>query len=105
MERALMSPVGFQFLVNVAPRIDKVLIPRTNGRLSSAGTNVVGLVATTGAKSGQPRPQPLTLIDDSDGLLGSGPTMAGQSIRPGAPTCWRTPNARSSSGAPRRSTG
>ena len=72
MERALMSPVGFQFLVNVAPRIDKVLIPRTNGRLSSAGTNVVGLVATTGAKSGQPRPQPLTLIDDSGGLLAIG---------------------------------
>ena len=36
MERALMSPVGLQFLVNVAPPIDKVLIPRTNGRLGSA---------------------------------------------------------------------
>src|ERR1700751_5804505 len=31
--------------------------------------------------------------------------MAGQSIRPGAPTCWRTPNARSSSWAHRGSTG
>jgi hypothetical protein len=32
MERALMSPVGYQYLLRVAPRIDKVLIPRTNGR-------------------------------------------------------------------------
>jgi deazaflavin-dependent oxidoreductase (nitroreductase family) len=72
MERVLMSPVGYQYLLHVAPRIDKMLIPRTNGRLSSAGTNVVGLVTTTGAKSGQPRTQPLTLIDDSDGLLAIG---------------------------------
>jgi hypothetical protein len=31
MEQALMSPVGYQFLLHVAPRIDKVLIPPTNG--------------------------------------------------------------------------
>ncbi|MGB6206715.1 nitroreductase family deazaflavin-dependent oxidoreductase [Mycobacterium sp.] len=72
MERALMSPVGYQFLLRVAPRIDKVLIPRTHGRLSSAGFDKVGLVTTTGAKSGQPRTQPLALIDDSDGLLAIG---------------------------------
>lgn len=72
MERALMSPAGYQYLLHLAPRIDKVLIPRTNGRLSSAGINIVGLVTTTGAKSGQPRTQPLTLIDDSDGLLAIG---------------------------------
>ena len=72
MERVLMSPVGYQYILRVAPRVDKVLIPRTNGRLSSAGINVVGLVTTTGVKSGQPRTQPLTLIDDSDGLLAIG---------------------------------
>src|ERR1700751_165257 len=72
MERVVMGPVGYQYLLDVAPRIDKMLIPRTNGRLSSAGTNVVGLVTTTGAKSGLPRTQPLTLIDDSDGLLAIG---------------------------------
>jgi deazaflavin-dependent oxidoreductase (nitroreductase family) len=32
----------------------------------------LGLVTTTGAKSGLPRTQPLTLIDDSDGLLAIG---------------------------------
>jgi deazaflavin-dependent oxidoreductase (nitroreductase family) len=72
MERALMSAAGYQFLVHVAPRIDQVVIPRTHGRLSSAGIDRVGLVTTTGAKSGLPRTQPLVLIDDSDGLLAIG---------------------------------
>ncbi len=67
-----MTPVGYQFLLHVAPRIDKVLIPRTKGRLSSAGMNVVGLVTSTGAKSGQPRTHPLALLDDGDGLLAIG---------------------------------
>jgi deazaflavin-dependent oxidoreductase (nitroreductase family) len=72
MERALMSPVGYQFMQHLAPRIDKVLIPPTNGRLSSVGIGKVGLVTTTGAKSGLRRTHPLTLINDSDGLLAIG---------------------------------
>src|ERR1700727_2178829 len=72
MERALMSPLGYQFVLHLAPRIDKVLIPPTNGRLSSFGIGKVGLVTTTGAKSGLQRTQPLTLINDSDGLLAIG---------------------------------
>jgi deazaflavin-dependent oxidoreductase (nitroreductase family) len=72
MERALMSPAGYRFLLHLAPRIDKVLIPPTRGRLSSIGIGKVGLVTTTGAKSGLPRTQPLVLIDDSDGLLAIG---------------------------------
>jgi deazaflavin-dependent oxidoreductase (nitroreductase family) len=72
LEQTLMSPAGYQYLARLAPRIDKVLIPRTNGRLSSAGIDTVGLVTTTGAKSALPRTQPLTLIDDSDGLLAIG---------------------------------
>jgi deazaflavin-dependent oxidoreductase (nitroreductase family) len=72
MERALMSQAGYQFLLHLAPRIDKVVIPRTRGRLSSAGFDKVGLVTTTGAKSGQPRTQPLVLVDDGDGLLAIG---------------------------------
>ena len=67
-----MSPPGYQFLLHLAPRIDKVLIPPTNGRLSSMGIGRVGLVTTTGAKSGLQRTQPLTLINDSDGLLAIG---------------------------------
>jgi deazaflavin-dependent oxidoreductase (nitroreductase family) len=72
MERALMSPAGYRFLVHVAPRIDKMVIPRTNGRLSSVGIDRVGLVTTTGAKSGLPRTHPLVLLDDSDGLIAIG---------------------------------
>lgn len=72
MERALMTRAGYRFLLHVAPRIDKAVIPRTGGRLSSAGFDKVGLVTTTGAKSGQPRTQPLALLDDGDGLLAIG---------------------------------
>jgi deazaflavin-dependent oxidoreductase (nitroreductase family) len=69
LERALMTQVGYRFLLHIAPRIDKALIPRTNGRLSSAGIDAVGLITTTGAKSGLARTQPLVFIDDDDGLL------------------------------------
>ncbi|GFG80282.1 nitroreductase family deazaflavin-dependent oxidoreductase [Mycobacterium paragordonae] len=71
-ERVAMSRLGSQLGMHLAPRIDKVLIPRTNGRLSTAGVNRTGLVTTTGAKSGRPRTNPLTLIEDSDGLLAIG---------------------------------
>jgi deazaflavin-dependent oxidoreductase (nitroreductase family) len=69
IERAAMSRAGYQFLLHLAPRIDKVLIPPTGGRLSSIGIGKVGLVTTTGAKSGLQRTHPLVLIDDSDGLI------------------------------------
>jgi deazaflavin-dependent oxidoreductase (nitroreductase family) len=82
LERALMSPPGYQFVVRLAPRIDKVLIPRTNGRLSSAGIDRVGLVTTTGAKSGLPRTQPLVLIEDAGGLLAIGSNY-GRPTHPG----------------------
>lgn len=67
-----MSRAGYWFLLNVAPRIDKAIIPRTKGRLSSTGLDKVGVVTTVGAKSGEARPQPLVLIDDGDGLLAIG---------------------------------
>ena len=67
-----MSRAGYVLGSQLAPRVDKVLIPRTNGRLSTMGIDKVGLVTTTGAKSGQPRAQPLTLLDDGDGLLAIG---------------------------------
>lgn len=72
LERFAMSRTGLQFLLKVAPKIDKVIIPRTKGRLSSTGVDKVGLVTTTGAKSGLPRTQPLVLIDDGDGLIAIG---------------------------------
>ena len=72
MERAATSRLGYVLGSQLAPRVDKLLIPRTRGRLSSMGIDKVGLVTTTGAKSGEPRSQPLTLLDDGDGLLAIG---------------------------------
>jgi len=72
LERAVMSRPGRVFAIHLAPRLDKVMISRTNGRLSLMGIGKVGLVTTTGAKSGQPRTHPLALIDDGDGLLAIG---------------------------------
>lgn len=81
-ERFAISRAGSQLAVHIAPRIDKVLIPRTNGRVSTAGMDRTGLVTSTGAKSGQPRTNPLTLIDDSDGLLAIGSNY-GRPTHPG----------------------
>lgn len=72
LERFAMSRVGYQFLLRLAPRIDKVLIPRTRGRLSATGLDKVGLVTTTGARTGADRTHPLVLVDDGDGLLAIG---------------------------------
>jgi len=72
LERFAMSSAGYQFLMHVAPRIDRVLIPRTNGRLSSMGVGKVGLVTTVGAKSGERRTQPLVLLRSGGDLLAIG---------------------------------
>ena len=72
LERFIMSRPGYILATRVAPPVDKMLISRTKGRLSTMGINKVGLVTTTGAKSGQQRTQPLVLLDDGDGLLAIG---------------------------------
>jgi deazaflavin-dependent oxidoreductase (nitroreductase family) len=76
-ERFAMSRAGYLFMLHLAPRIDKAVIPRTNGRLSSAGVDKVGLVTSTGAKSGQQRTHPLALVEDSEGLLAIGSNYGG----------------------------
>lgn len=50
-EPVAMSRLGSQLGMVLAHRIDKSVIPRTNGRLSVAGVNRTGLKTTTGAKS------------------------------------------------------
>lgn len=77
-----MSRAGAVLGTHVMPRLDKVLIPRTKGRLSGMGLDKVGLVTSTGAKSGRPRTNPLTLIDDSNGLLAIGSNY-GRPTHPG----------------------
>jgi len=82
LEKFAMSRAGYQFLLRVAPRIDRFVIPKTNGRLSSTGFDKVGLVTTTGAKSGRQITQPLVLIDDGAGLLAIGSNY-GRATHPG----------------------
>jgi deazaflavin-dependent oxidoreductase (nitroreductase family) len=72
LERFAMSPAGTWYLMHVAPRFDRAVIPRTNGRLSSMGIDKIGLVTTTGAKSGKPRTGPLALIHFEGDLLAIG---------------------------------
>jgi len=69
LEKFAMSGAGYWFLLHIAPGIDKAVIPRTKGRFSSTGKDKVGLVTTTGAKTGARRTHPLVLIDEGDSLL------------------------------------
>ena len=69
MERLAMSPVGYRVLFPLAPAIDRVLIPLTGGRWSSGGRDQIGMLITTGAKSGAVRSQPLLCIRDGEGIL------------------------------------
>lgn len=68
-ERFAQTPLGQRYLLHAAPKIDRVMLPRTNGHWSSVGRDLVGMVTTTGAKSGTARPQPLVCIPDHDGSL------------------------------------
>lgn len=77
LENFAMSTLGYHYLHSLAPRIDRRLIPATHGRLSSTGVDKVGLVTTTGAKSGQQRTQPLLLIPAGEDLLALGSNYGG----------------------------
>lgn len=72
LEKLVMSPIGYQYTLKLAPRIDRMLIPRTHGRFSSLGPNRVGMLTSTGAKSGAEHTNPVALIDVGDGLLAIG---------------------------------
>lgn len=71
-ERFAMSPAGQQYLLRLAPRIDRFIIPRTNGKWSSTGKGLVGLLTCTGAKSGEERTVPLSAIQRDDHWLLAG---------------------------------
>jgi deazaflavin-dependent oxidoreductase (nitroreductase family) len=65
-EKLAASRPGGWFFVTIAPKIDRFLIPATNGRLSTVPTHPIGVVTMMGAKSGQPRPTPLVCTPDGD---------------------------------------
>lgn len=71
-EKFAMSPAGYQYLLRMAPAIDRFLIPRTNGTWSSTGRGKIGLLTCTGAKSGEKRTLPLSAIRRDDHWLLAG---------------------------------
>ena len=72
-----MSRAGLWYLTYVAPKVDKTVIPRTNGALSSMGFKKVGLLTSVGAKSGERRSQPLVMVQDNADLLVIGSNYGG----------------------------
>jgi deazaflavin-dependent oxidoreductase (nitroreductase family) len=71
-EKFLMSRAGYEYTLRLAPRIDRLLIPRTHGKFSSLGFNRVGFLTSRGAKSGHKRTNPIVLIRHGDELLAVG---------------------------------
>lgn len=63
-EKVASSRLGGWYFVTIAPKIDRFLIPATNGRLSTVPNQPIGVVNMIGAKSGEPRPTPLVCTPD-----------------------------------------
>jgi len=69
LENFARSKAGGWYFLNVAMPVDRVLLPLTAGRISSAIGQQVGLLETVGAKSGEPRPIPLLYLVDDDRIV------------------------------------
>ena len=67
--RAVATRAGAWFFLNVANRVDPVLMRLTNGRLMSAPGSPVLLLHHVGAKSGQERATPLLYFTDGDDVV------------------------------------
>lgn len=68
-ERFASSKVGAWYFINVAMRLDRVLLPLSGGRLSMGFGQQVGLLETTGAKSGERRSIPLLYLRDGNHVV------------------------------------
>ncbi|HMJ95723.1 MAG TPA: nitroreductase family deazaflavin-dependent oxidoreductase [Thermoleophilaceae bacterium] len=68
-ERFAQSKAGSWFYINIAMRVDRVLLPLSRGRLSISVGQQVGMLESVGAKSGEPRRTPLTFIRDQDHVV------------------------------------
>lgn len=69
LEGFAQSKPGSWFYVNVAMRIDRVLLPLSGGRLSISVGQRVGMLETVGAKSGEVRRTPLLYLRDGDHVV------------------------------------
>jgi deazaflavin-dependent oxidoreductase (nitroreductase family) len=69
LEKFARSPVGAWYYINVAMRVDRVLLPFTGGRVSVSPGQQVGMLESVGAKSGQRRRTPLLFLRDDDRVV------------------------------------
>jgi deazaflavin-dependent oxidoreductase (nitroreductase family) len=69
LERFAATPAGGWYFINVANKIDKWLVPATDGRLSTGFGRQVLVVEVIGAKSGQPRRVPLLYVTDGADIV------------------------------------
>src|SRR5919108_3592213 len=69
LENFAKSKAGGWYYVNVAMRIDRLLLPLSGGRVSASPGQPVCLLETVGAKSGQVRKTPLLYIADGDRMV------------------------------------
>ena len=82
LESFAKSKVGGWYFVNVAMRVDRVLLPLTGGRISSSPGQPICLLETVGAKTGQVRKTPLLFIPDGERVVLIG-SKAGAAKHPG----------------------
>jgi deazaflavin-dependent oxidoreductase (nitroreductase family) len=68
-ESLVSSKAGSWWFLHVANPIDKVLLPLTRGRVSSAPGRQVLLLDTIGAKSGERRRTPLQFVRDGEHVV------------------------------------
>jgi deazaflavin-dependent oxidoreductase (nitroreductase family) len=69
LEKVAASRAGGFWFLKVANRIDKRLVPATNGRLSTAPGRQIVVIEVIGAKSGQPRRIPLQFVSDGPNIV------------------------------------
>jgi deazaflavin-dependent oxidoreductase (nitroreductase family) len=101
LENFARSKAGGWYFLNVAMRVDRMLLPLTGGRVSSSPGQPICLLETVGAKSGQVRRTPLLFIPDGERVVLIG-SKAGAAKHPGWIHNMRA-NARVKLLAPRRS--
>src|SRR3954454_13770438 len=82
LEDFARSKAGGWYFLNVAMRVDRVLLPLTRGRISSAPGQQILLLETIGAKSGERRRTPLVYVTDGSHIVLIG-SKAGAKRHPG----------------------
>ena len=63
------STVGRWYGIHVAAPVDAFLLRRTGGRVRMVGNLPTAVLGTTGAKSGQPRENPVLYFHDGDDVV------------------------------------